>query len=149
MARREARQAQKPEEAAHAQRYWTARKQELGLTPAMDHGARIQRISEASEVHRRTQEAERQILMRGREAMTEEEAQARLQRHQAQTMELRALRQAEEHYSKHSQELRTPSHLAAIAKVLHDDDQEHGRVRRRGRSREDEQDRTRTHVREW
>jgi hypothetical protein len=62
---------------------------------------------------------------------------------------VRQLRRAEEYYVSHPGILRPPAHLAAIAKVLHEDTQDHGRVRRRRRERDDEQERTRTHAREW
>lgn len=130
--------ADTPDALAKRTQEWEARKQELGLTPGMAREEMTQRIGEAS---RARLQAPVETPQRSR-AGDLDAAQERLQ-------EVRALRQAEEHYTQNPHELRTPSHLAAIAKVLQEDAQEHGRVRRRGRQRDDDQERGRTPAREW
>jgi hypothetical protein len=132
-----------PEMNAKRAQEWEARKRALGLTPDMGQDDVVRRIGDASRARR---SAPSEPPQRAR-AVDLEDAQKVTQEKLSQ---VRALRQAEEHYTKNPGQIRTPAHLAAIAKVLHDEGQDQGRVRRRLRwERDDEQERGRTHARNW
>jgi hypothetical protein len=131
-----------PEMLATRTQEWESRKRELGLTRGMEREEVVRRIGDASRARLTTTI---EPLQRTRTLDLDDAYKAT----QDKLSQVRALRQAEEHYTNNPGEMRTPAHLAAIAKVLHDDAQDHGRVPRRRRVRDDEPERTRTYAREW
>jgi hypothetical protein len=131
-----------PEMHAKRAQEWETRKRELGITRDMGVDEKVRCIGDASRA-RLTASIEPPQRTRTHDLETAEKAT------QEKLNQVRALRQAEEHYIKNPGQIRTPAHLAAVAKVLHDDGQEHARVWRRRRERGDEQDRGRPYAREW
>jgi hypothetical protein len=131
---------------------WEARKHELGITHGMERQAIVQRIGDHSREHLRRERVERNILTRGVTGMSETELHEYLQRKEAQLDTARTLRRAEQHYVAHPEQVRSVNHLAAVAKLAQSTqgDDDAGQVLRRKRThQDDEQERGRTHAREW
>lgn len=131
-------QARYAENYAATHAYWETRKRELGITRGMGREDIIQRIGDASrEAVRPPQESQK-----WRRTMDLQEAKDTLST-------VKTLRQAEEHYVRTPSEIRSVAHLANIAKVVRNDDPDHGQVRRRRRERDDEPERGRTYAQSY
>jgi hypothetical protein len=132
-----------PEMNAKRAQEWEARKRALGLTRDMGLDEVVRRIGDASRTRLNAAieppQRTRAVDLDNAHTATQEKLN-----------QVRALRQAEEHYTRNPGQIRTSAHLAAIAKVLQDEGQEHVRVRRRRLwERDDEQERGQTYAREW
>jgi hypothetical protein len=131
------------------QEAWEARKQVLGITPDMDRETVIQRIGEATRARVATEKNERFARAQAVRTLDPVELEKRATMKRDRLAEVNALKLAEAHYVSTPSQIRTTSHLAAVARVLAADDTDHGKVRRRTRTRDEDQDRSRTYAQHY
>jgi hypothetical protein len=120
---------------------WEGRKQGIGLTPVMSQSETALRIGEAS----------RARLMVGQEKRERTLARQHDRLHET-VQTTQRLRREEQHYVAHPEQIRSTNHLAAVAKLVRSTQEgdDTGQVKRRRRTRQDDdQERGRTHAREW